>query len=114
MPAPGPIVVSGPGPIEPGTDPAPSPLTMNTSKPAPPLPPDSAGEHGSLEREASVADEDEDEDEDAGFAKGKASPVHQLTATDPYAGLNSAFGEYAVDTPHPASSQTGHDAGDLF
>jgi hypothetical protein len=94
---PGPIIVSGPGPIEPGSTPAPSPLAINTSKPAPPLPLDPVGDHELLEREASAGDEDEDEDEDAGFAKNPVNPVRQMTVTDPYAGLNSAFGEYAVD-----------------
>jgi hypothetical protein len=86
---------------------------MNTSKQAPPLPSES-GEHELLEREASAGDEDEDKDEDAGFAKGKASPVRQMTVTDPYAGLNTAFGEYAAGTPQAGSSRTGQDARPLF
>ena len=113
VPTPGPIIVPGPGPIEPGTGPAPSPLnTINPAKPAPPLPHDSVGEHGLLEREGSGGEEEEDEDEDAGFAKGKSSPVRQMTVSDPYASLNTAFGGYAVDTPRPAG--TGQSAELLF
>jgi hypothetical protein len=92
---------------------------MNTSKPAPPLPLDSGGDGdgdadadgGLLEREGSAGEEDEDEDENAGFATGKASPVRQ-TATDPYASLDAAFSEYAVDAPQPGGA--GQDAGLLF
>jgi len=116
---PGPLIVPGPGPIEPGTAPAPSPLatmnTMNTiitSKPAPPLPHDSVGEHGLLEREGSGVEEEEDEDEGAGFAKGKSSPVRQMTVSDPYASLNTAFEGYRVDTPEPVA--TGQNAELLF
>jgi len=116
MPMPGPIIVPGPGPIEPGTAPAPSPLTtmntMNTSKPPPPLPHDSVGEHGLLEREGSGVEEEEDEDEDAGFAKGKSSPVRQITVSDPYASLNTAFEGYRVDTPERVA--TGQNADLLF
>jgi len=65
-----------------------------------------------LEREGSAGDDDEDEDEEAGFAKGKRSPVRQMTTTDPYANLNAAFGEYAVDAPQPGAA--GQDAGLLF
>ena len=101
--------MSGPGPIEPDSAPAPSPLTINPSKPAPPLPSESVGDHELLEREASAGDEDEDEDEDAGFAKNPANPVRQMTVTDPYAGLNAAFGGYAVDAAHPGSTRTGQD-----
>jgi AP-2 complex subunit beta-1 len=101
--------VLGPGPIEPDTAPAPSPLTINTFKPAPPLPHEPVGDHELLEREPSAGDEDEDEDEDAGFAKNPANPVRQMTVTDPYAGLNSAFGGYAVDAAHPDSTRTGQD-----
>jgi hypothetical protein len=112
-PMPGPIIVTGPGPIEPGTAPAPSPLnTINTSKPAPPLPHDSVGEHGLLEREGSGGEEEEDEDEDAGFAKGKSGPIRQMTVSDPYASLTTAFGDYAADTPQPAA--TGQNAESLF
>jgi len=108
----GPVVVAGPGPVEPGTAPEPSPHPLITSKPAPPLPSETGGEHGLLEREGSGGDEDEDEDEDAGFARGKAAPVRPTTAMDPYASLNTAFGEYAVDTPQLGA--TGQDAGLLF
>jgi hypothetical protein len=75
--------------------------TMNTSKPAPPLPHDSVGD---LEREGSGVEEEEDEDEDAGFAKGKSSPVRQMTVSDPYASLNTAFKGYSVDTPEPVAT----------
>lgn len=113
MPTAGPITVTGPGPIEPGSAPPPSPLaTINTAKPAPPLPRDSVGEHGLLEREGSGGEEEEDEDEDAGFAKGKSSPVRQVTLSDPYGSLNTAFGDYAVDTPQPGA--TGQNAELLF
>ena len=111
VPALGPVVVPGPGPIEPGT--AAPELSMDTSKPAPPLPFESGGEGGLLEREASAGEEDEDEDEDAGFAKAKSSPARQMTTTgDPYATLDAAFGEYAVDAPRPGAA--GQDAGLLF
>lgn len=109
----GPIVVVGPGPIEPGTSSeGPSSLPLSTLKPAPPLPPDTGIEGGLLEREASGGEEEEDEDEDAGFAKGKLSPMRQMTTTDPYANLNAAFGEYAVDAPRPGGA--GQGAGLLF
>ncbi len=108
-PATGPIVVHGPGPIEPGTSTEPSSLPF---KPAPQLPAaDSGIEAGLLEREGSAGD-DEDEDEDAGFVKGKHSPVRQMTTADPYSNLNSAFGEYAVDVPQPGAA--GQNAGLLF
>jgi len=113
VPAPGPIVVPGPGPIEPGSAPAPSPLQENTtSKPAPPLPSESAAEGGLLERDGSAGEEDEDEDEDASLAKDKGAPVRQMTTTDPYANLNAAFGEYSVGVPRPGT--TGQDAEPLF
>jgi len=108
VPSAGPIIVPGPGPIEPGSGPAPSP---NTSKPPPPLPSDSAAEGGLLERDASVGEEDEDEDDDA-IAKDKSVPLRQMTATDPYSSLNTAFGEYSVDVPQLGT--TGQDAGSLF
>jgi hypothetical protein len=65
-----------------------------------------------LDREGSGGDDEDDEDEGAGFAKGKSSLVRQMTVTDPYSSLNTAFGEYAVDTPQPAA--TGQGAGLLF
>lgn len=111
-PVSGPIVVTGPGPIEPGTTSGPSSLPIGASKPAPPLPPDSGLEGGLLDREGSAGEEDEDEDEDAGFAKSKLAPMRQMTTTDPYANLNAAFGEYAVDAPQPRAA--GQDAGLLF
>ena len=61
-------------------------LPVIVSKPDPPLPADGGIEGGLLERETTSAgeeDEDKDEDEDAGFAKGKVSPVRQMTTTDP-------------------------------
>ena len=113
MPVSGPIIVQGPGPIEPSASSGgPSSLPLSTSKPAPPLPHDGGLEGGLLEREASAGEEEEDEDEDAGFAKGKLSPVRQMTTTDPYANLNAAFGEYAVDAPRPGAA--GQNAGLLF
>ena len=104
--------MQGPGPIEPGTTSDPSSLPLIAPKPAPVLPADGGIEGGLLEREGSAGEEDEDEDEDAGFVKGKHSPVRQLTTTDPYANLNAAFGEYAVDAPRPGA--TGQNAGLLF
>jgi len=89
LPISGPIVVSGPGPIEPGPAPVPSPLLVNTSKAPPPLPPDSAGTGGLLEGEGSPGDEDEDED--ARFAGGQPTVSRQDSTTDPYANLGSAF-----------------------
>jgi len=81
-----PLVVPGPGPIEPGSAPAPSPLSapINTSKPPPPLPPD-AGSGGLLEGGEGSGGEEEEE-EDAGFAKHRS-------AADPYASLDAAFGD---------------------
>jgi AP-2 complex subunit beta-1 len=108
----GPIIVAGPGPIEPGSSSGPSSLPIGISKPAPPLPPDLGLEGGLLEREGSAGEEEDDEDEDAGFAKSKLVPVRQMTTTDPYANLNAAFGEYAVDVPQPRAA--GQDAGLLF
>jgi hypothetical protein len=103
--------VQGPGPIEPGT--SSEPLPVITSKPAPSPPPADGGvEGGLLEREGSAGEEEEEEDEDAGFVKGKHTPVRQLTTTDPYANLNAAFGEYAVDAPRPGAA--GQNAGILF
>jgi hypothetical protein len=81
------MLVSGPGPIEPGTSPVPSP---STSKPAPPLPHDSTGAGGSLEGEASAGEEDEDED--ARFSTGKPT-VSRQDSTDPYANLGAAFND---------------------
>jgi AP-2 complex subunit beta-1 len=104
--------VQGPGPIEPGTTSEPSSLLVIASKPAPPLPADSGIEGGLLEREGSAGEDDEDEDEDAGFAKGKHAPVRQMTTTDPYANLNSAFGGYEVDAPRPGAA--GQNANILF
>lgn len=82
----GPMAISGPGPIEPGTAPVPS---LSTSKPAPPLPHDNAGAGGSLEGEASAGEEDE---EDAGFSTGKPT-VSRQDSTDPYANLGAAFND---------------------
>ena len=96
--------MQGPGPIEPGTSSEPPSLPVIAPKQEPPLPVDGGIEGGLLEREGSAGEEDEDEDEDAGFVKGKASPVRQLTTTDPYANLNAAFGEYAVDAPRPGAA----------
>jgi AP-2 complex subunit beta-1 len=104
--------VQGPGPIEPGTSSEPSSLPVIGSKPPPPLPADGGIEGGLLEREGSAGEDEEDEDEDAGFAKGKISPVRQMTTTDPYANLNSAFGGYAVDAPRPGAA--GQNAALLF
>jgi len=104
--------VQGPGPIEPGSSSEPSSLPVITSNPAPSSPADGGIEGGLLEREGSAGEEDEDEDEDAGFVKGKHPPMHQLTTTDPYANLNAAFGEYAVDAPRPGAA--GQNAGLLF
>ena len=59
MPTAGPITMTGPGPIKPGTVP-----TINTAKPAPLLPCDSVSEHGLLKREGSGGEGEEDEDED--------------------------------------------------
>ncbi|KAI0283146.1 Adaptor protein complex beta subunit [Russula aff. rugulosa BPL654] len=109
-PTSGPIVVHGPGPIEPGTSSELSPLPIITSKPAPAH--DGGIEGGLLEREGSAGDEEEDEDEDASFVKGKHSPMRQLTMSDPYANLNAAFGEYAVDAPRPGAA--GQNAALLF
>lgn len=95
--------MQGPGPIEPGTSSDLSSLAIIAPKPALTLPADSGIEGGLLEREGSAGDEDEDEDEDAGFVKDKHTPVRQLTTTDPYANLNTAFGEYAVDAPRPGA-----------
>ena len=81
--------MQGPGPIVPGTLSEPSSLPVIASKPDPALPADGGIEGGLLEREASAGEEDEDEDEDAGFAKGKVSPVRQMTTTDPYANLRT-------------------------
>jgi hypothetical protein len=114
LPESGPIVVQGPGPIEPNTSSEPSSLPISTFKPPPPLPADGGIEGGLLEREGSAGEEDEDEDEDAGFAKGKLSPVRQMTTADPYANLNAAFGEYAVDAPVPRPGAAGQNAGLLF
>ncbi len=91
----GPIVVPGPGPIEPGTAPvaeSPLPVPLNTSKPSPPLPPDSAT-GGLLEGEGSGGEEDEDED--AGFAKRRSGGTAYLvpSTADPYASLDTAFGD---------------------
>ncbi|KAH9989055.1 armadillo-type protein [Russula compacta] len=110
----GPVIVPGPGPIKPGAAaPELSEQMMDTSKPAPPLPSESGGDGGLLEREASAGEEDEDEDEDVGFAKGKSAPARQMTTTaDPYASLDAAVGEYAVDAPRPGAA--GQDAGLLF
>jgi len=66
---------------------------------------------GLLERDGSAGEEDEDEDEDAGLAKDKSAPLRQMTTTDPYANLNTAFGGYSVDGPRPGT--TGQDAGSL-
>lgn len=104
--------MQGPGPIEPGTSSEPVSLPVIAPKPAPPLLADGGIEGGLLEREGSAGEEDEDEDEDAGFVKGKLSPMRQMTTTDPYANLNSAFGEYAVDAPRPGAA--GQNAGLLF
>jgi len=65
-----------------------------------------------LEREASAGEDEDEEDEDAGFAKGKVSPVRQMTTTDPYSNLNAAFGGYAVDAPQPGGA--GQNAALLF
>lgn len=104
--------MQGPGPIEPSASSELSSLPIIASKPASTLPADGGIEGGLLEREGSAGDEDEDEGEDAGFVKGKHSPVRQLTTTDPYASLNAAFGEYAVDAPRPGAG--GQNAGLLF
>ena len=106
--------MQGPGPIEPGTSSEPSSLPVINSKPARPIPvpADGGAERGLLEREASGGEEDEDEDEDAGYIKGKHSPVRQMSTADPYANLNAAFGEYAVDAPRPGAA--GQNAGPLF
>ncbi|KAI0306363.1 Adaptor protein complex beta subunit [Multifurca ochricompacta] len=96
----GPIVVPGPGPIEPGAASIPSPLPMNTSKPAPPLPPESVGTGGLLEGEGSAGDEDEDEDEDPAAAR-------LASASDPYASMDAAFGEYTADAPQPSTVTQG-------
>jgi hypothetical protein len=87
--------VSGPGPIEPGTAPVPS-VSLNTSKPAPPLPPDS-GTGSLLEGEGegeggSGGEEDEDEDEGfAGRRSGGNAYLVPASASDPYASLDAAF-----------------------
>ena len=65
-----------------------------------------------LEREGSGVEEEDYEDEDAGFAKGKSSPIRQMTVSDPYASLNAAFEGYHVDTPEPVA--TGQNADLLF
>lgn len=94
----GPLVVSGPGPIEPGSAPAPSPLAapVNTSKPSPPLPPDSAG--GLLEVEGSGGEED---DEEEGFVTRRSlGTAHLMPTADPYASLDTAFGGTTVDDVH--------------
>lgn len=96
-PSAGPLVVPGPGPIEPGTGPvASSPLPLNTSKPSPPLPPDSAT-GGLLEGEGSGGEDDEDED--AGFAKRRSGVGASPMPTDPYASLDTAFGNRTQDEP---------------
>ena len=95
----GPIVVAGPGPIEPGTEPVPSPVSapMNTSKPAPPLPPGTGA--GSLEGEGSGGEEDEDED--VGFASRRSGGTAYLVpATDPYASLDAAFANHPDSEMH--------------
>ena len=101
----GPIIVSGPGPIEPGTTPVPSPLPapLNTSKPSPPLPPDSGAAGGLLEGDGSGGDE-EDEEEDVGFAAPRQSGTGY--APDPYASLDAAFG----DTQDDANLRDAHTA----
>ena len=91
-PSAGPLVVTGPGPIEPGSAPAPSPISapMNTSKPAPPLPPDSGT--GSLLEGDGGSGAEEDEDEDAGFASRRSGgDAYLVPASDPYASLDAAF-----------------------
>jgi hypothetical protein len=61
---------------------------VNTSKPEPPLPPDSGT--GSLEGDGSGGEEDEDEDE--GFANRRSTAgAYLVPATDPYASLDAAF-----------------------
>ena len=60
---------------------------MNTSKPAPPLPPDSGT--GSFEGDGSGGEEDEDED--AGYANRRDAGAYLVPATDPYASLDAAF-----------------------
>ena len=96
--------MQGPGPIEPGSSLEPSSLPVIASKPPPPAATDSGIEGGLLEREGSAGEDEDEEDEDAGFAKGKVSPVRQMTTTDPYSNLNAAFGEYAVDAPRPGAA----------
>ncbi|THH12750.1 hypothetical protein EW146_g7401 [Bondarzewia mesenterica] len=93
-PLPGPIVVHGPGPIEPQR--ASSAMPPITSKPSPPLPTES----GDLLDIDAGSDAD---GEEAGLQEGAAvnAPTSSL---DPYASLNNAFGGYLADEPKPMSA----------
>ncbi|KAI0046108.1 Adaptor protein complex beta subunit [Auriscalpium vulgare] len=95
QPPTGPVVVAGPGPIEPSA----------SNKPPPPLP-DEATSPGNLldldgeDGEDSVHGGDDDETEEDSKARPAAS-----AAADPYASLDSAFGGYAVDGSRPAGTR---------
>ncbi|ETW86030.1 hypothetical protein HETIRDRAFT_380250 [Heterobasidion irregulare TC 32-1] len=94
----GPIVVQGPGPIEPQKQSASSSVLVDTSKPPPPLPTES---NDLLDVDASS--EGDGEGEEAGLRSGVSEPP--TGPADPYASLDSAFGGYVADGPKPMSSR---------
>ena len=94
----GPIVVQGPGPIEPQKQSASSSVLVDTSKPPPPLPAESSD---LLDVDASS--EGDGEGEETGLRSGVSEAP--TGPADPYASLDSAFGGYVADGPKPMSSR---------
>ncbi|TRM58635.1 adaptin N terminal region-domain-containing protein [Schizophyllum amplum] len=96
------VSVSGPGPVEPGTQPQeevregtlldPSEPPAHANKPAPPTPRPSMDD--------TVVDDDSTGEDDA-----EEGPAAAVTVDDPYSNLDSAFGGYMADQPKPGRGQ---------
>jgi AP-2 complex subunit beta-1 len=90
-PALGPIVVAGPGPVEPSA----GPEELDVGKPPPPLPLEVQADGGAVD----VLGEDDDNvqgdnsDVDEELAASKSRPAAS-TVEDPYSNLDGAFGSY--------------------
>ncbi|KIK59874.1 hypothetical protein GYMLUDRAFT_74326 [Collybiopsis luxurians FD-317 M1] len=107
LPSTSPIVVAGPGPVEPTTQAAPV-------APAPPSKSDSPAESTvsapsqlALGNSAGTSNDLHEEGEDE-------SPAGQPNALDPYSNLDNAFGSYLADEPRPIAGGRHGDEDDLL